>query len=81
MTTAPFTKRYFTLPRNGIGLLRFLLESYDGLAFARTLDPAQGLVEIAYAPGRARDAEALLAELETELHLQEVPAPEGVAPL
>ena len=30
-----FSKRYFQMPRAEIGHLRFILESYDGLAFAR----------------------------------------------
>ncbi len=46
-----FIKRYFQLPRAEIGQLRFILESYDGLAFARTLDSA-------HRPGR----DCLLAE-------------------
>ena len=44
MTTEIFSKRYFRLPRAEIGHLRFILESYDGLAFARTLDSGSGLV-------------------------------------
>ncbi len=48
----PFTKKYFRLPREQIGFLRFILESYDGLAFARTLDSRLALVEVAY-PHRA----------------------------
>lgn len=79
--TEVFLKRYFTLPRRNIGLLRFLLESYDGLAFARTLDRSQGLVEIAFAPSRAGDVDALLQALHHELDLHAVTAPPQVLPL
>ena len=76
-----FVKRYFQLPRNEIGQLRFILESYDGLAFARTLDNRVALVEIAYSPSREDDAAGLLATLVDEVGLREVPAPDPVPPL
>lgn len=81
MTSEVFCKRYFQLPRAEIGHLRFILESYDGLAFARTLEKQNGLVEIAYAPSRASDAEILLKALAVEIGLQEVSAPQQVPPL
>ncbi len=59
-------KAYYSLPRRQIGYLRFMLESYDGLAFVRTLDSRQALVEIAYPASRREDAEALLAALVIE---------------
>jgi hypothetical protein len=71
----PFTKKYYRLPRKQIGFLRFILESYDGLAFARTLDSRLALVEVAYPPSRRADAEALLASLAEELSLEEAETP------
>lgn len=71
----PFVKRYYRLPRAGIAPLRFLLESYDGLLFMRTLDPREALVEVAYPPSRRRDAEDLLAALCGELSMTETPPP------
>ena len=71
-----FEKRHFLLPRGEIGYLRFILESYDGLAFVRTLDPRQALVEIAFPPSRRKDAEALLVALADECAMQRVPPPE-----
>lgn len=76
-----FRKRYFELPRAEIGHLRFILESYDGLAFARTLDKQNGLVEIAYSASRCHDAEVLLAALAAEVGLREVATPEQIPPL
>jgi len=76
-----FIKRYFQLPRAEIGQLRFILESYDGLAFARTLDSRTGLVEIAWPPSRTDDVDALLRTLCDELGLREVPVPEDIPPL
>ena len=76
-----FIKRYFQLPRAEIGQLRFILESYDGLAFARTLDSATGLVEIACSPSRTGDVDALLETLCEELGLRETALPEDIPPL
>ena len=79
MTSKIFSKRYFQLPRAEIGHLRFILESYDGLAFARTLDKQNGLVEIAYSPAVA-DVDTLL-KLSLGGWLREVAAPEHIPPL
>ncbi len=76
-----FSKRYAILPRAEIGMLRFLLEGYDGLAFARTLDQHAGLVEIAYSPERESEVDVLLTALAKELGLREVDTPENVPPL
>ncbi len=81
MNTEIFTKRYFQLPRAEIGHLRFILESYDGLAFARTLNKQDALVEIAYPSSRAQDVETLFKALVAEINWQEVAAPEQIPPL
>ncbi|NIQ93705.1 MAG: DUF4911 domain-containing protein, partial [Desulfuromonadales bacterium] len=38
----PFLKRHFLVDRRRIADLRFILESYDGLAFVRSLDGRAG---------------------------------------
>ena len=81
MSAEHFSKRYFQIPRTEIGYLRFILESYDGLAFARTLDRQSALVEIAYPQSRIADAELLLKALAAEAGLREVAAPEQIPPL
>lgn len=81
MSAEPFTKRYCQLPRGEIGYLRFILESYDGLAFARTLDSSAGLVEIACSPARKGDLDDLLGALAEEIGLRQVAPPEEIPPL
>lgn len=71
-------KKHYQLPRRQIGYLRFILESYDGLAFVRTLDPHQALVEIAYPESRREDAESLLAALGGECAMTVFVAPKAV---
>jgi len=76
-----FLKRCFSVSRNQIAYLRFILESYDGLAFMRTLDPAEAVVEIAYPLSRRHDAEELILALEKETGLREVSPPGNYQPL
>ena len=68
-----FLKRYFSLSRSRIAYLRFILESYDGLAFVRTLDPGKAVVEIGYPLSRDKDADELLRALSEELDMTELP--------
>jgi hypothetical protein len=70
-----FTQRFFQISPAEIGFLRFLLESYDGLGFVRTLDPRRALVEISFPPSRQRDVAPLLAALAAECGMVEVPSP------
>jgi hypothetical protein len=72
MAHKAFIKRYFSLARAHIGYLRFILESYDGLAFVRTLDPRQAVVEIGYPASRKKDAEELVQALADEIGLLEL---------
>jgi len=79
---APFLKRYYRLPPQQIAWLRFVLESYDGLAFVRSLDGRLGLVEVAYPPSRRHDAETLLDSLGRDVPLEQVePPPASELPL
>ena len=68
-----FVQRIYRMPRAQIGYLRFILESYDGLAGLRTIDSREALVEVTYPPSRFEDAEALLAALAGEFPMEEVP--------
>ena len=76
-----FQRGYFQLGKEQIALLRFLLESYDGLVFLRTLDNRLALVELAWPPSRAVDALALIAALEQELGMQPASVPAEIPPL
>lgn len=71
-----FRKRYYRVPRSQIAYLRFILESYDGLAFMSTLDNREARIEISYPPSRQADAEGLLVALAGEVEMTEVSAPD-----
>ena len=74
-------RRYYRMPKAEIAYLRYTLESYDGLAYQRTLDSASGLVEILWPRERSEDVEALLAALSEELDWREVAPPDVVPPI
>jgi hypothetical protein len=76
-----FEYRYFSLPPQDIAYLRFILESYDGLCFMRTLDNRSGVVEVAWSASQSNDAQRLLAALQKEIALCEISQPAEIAPL
>jgi hypothetical protein len=71
-------KLYFVVSRKDISFMRFILESYDGLLFMRTIDAAAGVIEVGYHPSRRQDAEALLQSLTDEVGLKATDPPENL---
>jgi hypothetical protein len=45
------TKHIFQVDRREINYLRVTIESYDGMAVVRTIDPHRALIEIQVSPG------------------------------
>ncbi len=52
-------RRLYTVDRKDIMYLRSTIESYDGMAVVRTVDPAEAIIELQIAPG----CEAQITEL------------------
>jgi arginine repressor len=61
------TKRIFHVNRKDISYLRSTIESYDGMAVVRTLEPYEAIIEIQTAPG----CEELVSELLDSLAKEE----------
>ena len=59
MTKIETTKTLFRVDRREINYLRTTLESYDGMAVVRTVDPHQARIEVTISPG----CEALVFQL------------------
>ncbi len=57
------TKRVFHVDRKDINYLRTTIESYDGMAVVRTIDPHAAFVEISISPGCERLIFKLLGSL------------------
>ncbi|MFH1091135.1 MAG: DUF4911 domain-containing protein, partial [Pseudomonadota bacterium] len=51
--------------------LKFVVESYEGLALLRTIDPVSGCVVLMTSPGVEKDLMGLLAALKEEIGLIE----------
>jgi len=74
-------KLYYSVSRKDIGYLRFILESYDGLLFMRTIDAKAGLIEVGYHPSRRHDALDLLRSLTDEVKMAQTEPPESLETL
>lgn len=72
---------YLKVRRKDIAYLRFILESYDGIGFIRTVEADSSVVEYNYPPSQAGLAARLLAALTAELSLEEIDCPQGVSPI
>lgn len=71
MTTAvdphSFCRRRYRLAPARIGMLRFLVEGYDGILFLRTIEARTAVVELSWPESCGVDATGILAALCTEL--------------
>ena len=65
--------RYFRIHQKDIAYFKFIVESYEGMAIVRTLDPREAVVELMIAPGWEKDVEQLLEGLRKEIRLEALP--------
>ena len=56
-------KQHIIVDRREIVYLRYTIESYDGMAVVRTVDPRQAVLELQIAPGCERIVGALLNDM------------------
>lgn len=72
MMEAPFAfcRRRYRLAPARIGMLRFLVEGYDGIIFLRTIEARLAIVELSWSESCAADAEGILAALSVELGME-----------
>ena len=60
------------IPPQEIAYLSFVLESYEGIVIARTLDPKKGLVELMVSPHFQVEMDAILLDLAREFPVKNV---------
>ena len=60
-------KQFYRIHRHRICFVRFILESYEGIALMRTIDAKKGLVEIMTAPGCEDEVDAILHDLKQSI--------------
>ena len=59
-------KRVFRVKRKDISYLRWTIESYDGMAVVKTLDPREAIIELQISPGCEEFVFELLDSLANE---------------
>ncbi len=62
--------KYFRVHREDIAYLKFIIESYEGIAVVRTKDPYEAVVELMVAPGWENDLEEVLEGLRKEITIE-----------
>ncbi len=67
--------RYYRIDRRAICLLKFILESYDGIGTMSTVDPRKGVISVHIAPGCEPDVEAIIEEMRGEVRLEDLQEP------
>ncbi len=66
LKTRQTTKYILSIDRKEICYLQWIIESYDGMASVRTINPANGEIEISIAPGYKEDIFSLIEYLKKE---------------
>ncbi len=68
-------KRIFRVDRREINYLRVIIESYDGMAVVRTIDPNTAVIELQISPGCEDLVFGLLDDLVENEGIKLVPIP------
>ncbi|MCS6925967.1 MAG: DUF4911 domain-containing protein [Candidatus Binatia bacterium] len=66
---------YLRVRREDIALLKFVLESYEGIAIVRTIDRKKATVVVLAMPDFLHHVRAVLASLREHMDWYEIPAP------
>ncbi len=66
---------FLKIPAQNIVLLKFILESYEGLCVLRTLNSARGEVVLIALPDTVETLEKVLENLESLTGFRKIPAP------
>jgi len=62
---------FLQIPPEEIAFLSFILESYEGVAIARTVDPHKGLVELMVSPDYEEEIGEILKDLSQQFPIKE----------
>jgi hypothetical protein len=72
---------FLQVPREEIAYVKFVIESYDGIAVTRTLDRHAALLVLLVAPDFMGTARTIVQALANEAGCREVPRPSGCVDL
>lgn len=62
-------KLFFYVERHEISYLRWIIESYDGIAFLKTVDPYKAIIELEISPGCDKYINELFNFLRSQEHV------------
>mgnify|MGYP006279026851 CR=1 FL=1 len=60
---------YARLPRREIAYVKFILESYDNLAYMSVIDKYEAVLQIVFSPGQKNEVRNLMSALSLETGL------------
>lgn len=69
---------YFEIRTEDIAYVKFVIESYEGVGLIRTVDRKKALIVVLIVEDFLDDGRALLASLQREIQLTEIPRPAEV---
>jgi hypothetical protein len=69
---------FLQVPRAEIGYVKFIFESYEGIAVLRTIDRHQGLLVVLAVPDFLDQARRVVAALADEIDCREIEPPPGL---
>jgi hypothetical protein len=75
MITTDVVPIYLRVDPRDIGLIKFVIESYEGVAIVRTVDRRAAIIVLLAVPDFLDHARAILASVAALAPWQEVPAP------
>ena len=68
---------FLRVPRPEIAYVKFIFESYEGVAVVRTLDRHAAILVVLAVPDFEAEARRVIAALATEANVTEIPPPPG----
>ncbi len=66
---------YLRVPRREIAYVKFILESYDNLAFMSVLDRFEALLCLTFSPDQEAEVRELVRGLAREVEIEEISVP------
>jgi hypothetical protein len=69
---------YFEVRTEDIAYVKFVIESYEGVGLIRTVDRKKAVIVVLIVEDFLDDGRALLASLQSEINLTEIPRPAEV---
>ena len=69
---------YFEIRTEDIAYVKFVIESYEGVSLIRTVDRKKAVIVVLIVEDFLDDGRALLASLQREINMTEIPRPAEV---